>query len=155
MAYRFGKSRKTIAEINITPLTDVFLVLLVMVMVAAPALSNYKRDIATPQVTKADALSNEWLMVDVDKSGVMYIEGQPVPDDALAAKLAEKVNTVKEKKIVIRGDKSTKSSGVLRIMREAEIAGFEMMFVAGEGKEAAPGATTVTLPEIPQPAAVQ
>ena len=128
-----GSSRnKTIGEINITPLTDVFLVLLVVVIIAAPALSSMQQGIATPEVNAAVALKNTWLVAHVDSGGAVFIEGSQVELANLQAFLAARAETLPEKVIVIRGDRNAQSGVILNVLRAAEAAGFDDGFIAGQ-----------------------
>lgn len=47
-------------EINITPLTDIFLVLLIIVIVVAPYMTNARRDIKMPRITTGDSVEQKW-----------------------------------------------------------------------------------------------
>lgn len=131
MAGRAGR-KQTFNEINITPLTDVFLVLLVVVIIAAPALSKVHGGIVTPEVNKAVTLKNTWLVADVDKEGGVFIDGAKVEMPLLEEYLRGRVATLPEKNIVVRGDQSTQSGIILNVLRTAKTAGFEQGFIAGQ-----------------------
>src|SRR5690349_15763472 len=127
-----GGNKKTFGDINITPLTDVFLVLLVVVIIAAPALSKVHNGITTPKVNKAVTLKKTWLVAEVDKTGTVFIDEQPVPEAQLKDYLAAKLATLPEKNIVVRGDETTQSGIILQVLRAAKDAGFEQGFIAGQ-----------------------
>jgi biopolymer transport protein ExbD len=131
MAAGVGRN-KTFGDINITPLTDVFLVLLVVVIIAAPALSKVHGGIITPEVNKAVTLKNTWLVADVDKDGGVFIDGAKIDMPLLREYLAGRVATLPEKNIVVRGDQSTQSGIILNVLRTAKEAGFEQGFIAGQ-----------------------
>lgn len=127
-----GARKKTFSDINITPLTDVFLVLLVVVIIAAPALSKVHTGITTPQVNKAVTLKKTWLVAEVDKTGVVFIDEQQVPEAQLKNYLASRIVSLPEKNIVVRGDETTQSGVILQVLRAAKDAGFEQGFIAGQ-----------------------
>jgi biopolymer transport protein ExbD/biopolymer transport protein TolR len=127
-----ARRTKTFSDINITPLTDVFLVLLVVIIIAAPALSNIQKGISTPQVHKAITLKNTWLVAEVDKTGAVFIDGVPVQEAQVRDVLAAKLPSLEEKILVVRGDEIAKSGVVLSVMRAAKEAGFEQGFIAGQ-----------------------
>lgn len=127
-----GGSKKTFGDINITPLTDVFLVLLVVVIIAAPALSKVHGGITTPKVNKAVTLKKTWLVAEVDKAGTVFIDEQPIPEGQLKDYLASKLASLPERNIVVRGDESTQSGVILQVLRAAKDAGFEQGFIAGQ-----------------------
>ncbi len=127
-----GGRKKTFSDINVTPLTDVFLVLLVVVIVAAPALSKVHSGITTPQVNRAVTLKKTWLVVEVDKAGVVFIDEQQVPEAQLRDYLASRLVSQPDKSIVVRGDESAESGVILHVLRAAKEAGFEQAFIAGQ-----------------------
>ncbi len=127
-----GGRKKTFGDINITPLTDVFLVLLVVVIIAAPALSKVHNGITTPQVNKAVTLKKTWLVAEVDKAGLVFVDGQQVPEAQLKEYLASRLVSLPEKNIVVRGDETTQSGVILQVLRAAKDAGFEQGFIAGQ-----------------------
>ena len=127
-----ARRNATFSDINITPLTDVFLVLLVVIIIAAPALSNIQKGISTPQVNKAITLKKTWLVAEVDKSGTVFIAGVPVPEAQIRDVLAAKLPLLEEKILVVRGDEVAKSGVILSVMRAAKEAGFEQGFIAGQ-----------------------
>jgi len=127
-----GVRNKTFGEINITPLTDVFLVLLVVVIIAAPALSKVHQGITTPQVHKAVTLKKTWLVAEVDKTGGVFVDAQQIPEAQLQDYLASRLAALPEKCIVVRGDESTQSGIILQVLRAAKDAGFEQGFIAGQ-----------------------
>lgn len=126
------KRDKTIGEINITPLTDVFLVLLVIVIISAPALSKMRAGITSPEVSKAVTLKNTWLVANVDKEGNVFIDGVAVEAANLHGVLSSRAATLPEKVIVVRGDKEAQSGAILGVLRTAKEAGFEDGYIAGQ-----------------------
>jgi len=131
-------NKKTFGDINITPLTDVFLVLLVVVIIAAPALSKVHNGITTPQVNRAVTLKKTWLVAEVDKTGVVFIDEQQVSEAQLKDYLATRLASLPEKNIVVRGDEATQSGVILQVLRAAKDAGFEQGFIAGQIARVAP-----------------
>src|ERR1700741_4304090 len=86
---RGGRRRAPMAEINVTPLVDVMLVLLIIFMVTAPLLVPGV-PVRLPE-NRAGALNQDRkpTVVSIDASGVVYIDDQPVDDAALPDRLVE------------------------------------------------------------------
>jgi biopolymer transport protein ExbD/biopolymer transport protein TolR len=128
----FGTRQKTIGEINITPLTDVFLVLLVVVIITAPALSRARGGITSPEVNQAVALKSTWLVANVEKDGTIYVDGAQVAPENLHGVLSARAVSLPEKVIVVRGDRQAQSGMILNVLRTAKEVGFVDGFIAGQ-----------------------
>jgi biopolymer transport protein ExbD/biopolymer transport protein TolR len=144
-------AKQVFNEINITPLTDIFLVLLIIMMVVAPMMQQSRKDIKPPSLQSGGALEQNKLTVEVASGGEIYVQGQPTSPEQLtetlktqeAQLIAEPGATSKEgegvadassseKNLIIRADKATKSGQVLKIFEAARDAGFTKVTVAGE-----------------------
>ncbi len=124
--------KATFNEINITPLTDIFLVLLIIMMVIAPGFQSMDNNITMPEINSGITIEDKKAVVSITKSGEMYINGEKTTEDNLEAKLVELADKSQEKQVVVRADEKTKSSEILKIMRLAQSAGYEKLTVAGE-----------------------
>ncbi|HRK36006.1 MAG TPA: biopolymer transporter ExbD, partial [Candidatus Hydrogenedentes bacterium] len=133
--------------INITPLTDIFLVLLIIVIVVAPATSNSRRDIDVPKITTGDGIERNWLTVEISSDGSFFIDAQLVQPDALTDTLRNRLASLTEKSLVVRGDRASKSRAVMEVFKCAQDAGFERVMVAGESNTNTTGAQPNT--EVP------
>ena len=129
-----GKNRKKfVDEINITPLTDVFLVLLIIMMVVAPMLKTIRTDIHPPDVKGANPLTKVKLLVEITKEGLYFVDGEQVPTIRLAETLRGKANQPDvEKSLVIRADALTKTRSVMNVMTAASKADFKQTTIAIE-----------------------
>ena len=150
----FTKGQKgVIAEINITPLTDIFLVLLIIIMVVAPVLARMNRSIRLPELTQGDQLTQQALAVEVDADGGCFVEGKPITEDLLPKWLSDHVALAPAKTLVVRGDGATKSHNVMRLIEAARGAGFERVLIAGRSPSGSTApAATVSLPNERKPA---
>ena len=119
------------SEINITPLTDVFLVLLVVVMIAAPV-TNQQRDITMPTMTQSVVIDEKWPVIEVNNTGAIFSDGQSIVESGLVAHLTGLVPKEGRKSRVIRGDRAAQSGKVMDMMQAASEAGFEEVFISGE-----------------------
>lgn len=119
------------AEINITPLTDVFLVLLVVIMIAAPV-TNQQREIVAPKMTQSLMIDEKWPVLEIKSSGEYFHDGKAILENGLDAYLVTLLPLAPPKNLVIRGDKATRSGDVMKAMAAAGNAGFENVFISGE-----------------------
>jgi biopolymer transport protein ExbD len=130
------------SEINITPLTDIFLVLLIIMMVVAPMMQQSRADISPPGVTSGSAVKQGLLTVEVTSKGEFFVNGDPATEATLAQTLLAKKSKNDDAKsattdknsgtVLIRADKATRSGAVLAVLTAAKEAQFEKVTVAGE-----------------------
>ena len=126
------KPGQIFGEINITPLTDIFLVLLIIMMVVAPMMQSSNASIEPPQLASGQPVDQGKLTVELTEDGTLYYEGQPTTQEALTQTLTEKAPEMTEKNVVIRADKKTRSGAVMKVFSAARDAGFEKVTVAGD-----------------------
>jgi biopolymer transport protein TolR len=124
---RRKSSFKANSEINVTPLVDVMLVLLIIFMVAAP-LMTVGVPIELPE-TKAKQLqsNNEPLSVSVDKDGKVYIQEVEIALDGLAKKLESLAKAGVEEQVFVHADASVDYGFVMKVMGELNAAGFKKL----------------------------
>ena len=125
MAMGGGGSRGTVkAEINVTPLVDVVLVLLIIFMVITPMLQRGK-DVQLPKATKSDKEKKEAdpiiLSVTTDKR--IYIETDVFSEEQFEVQLRAKLLAKPGKKILLKGDSSLNFEDVRKVMHLARKAG--------------------------------
>ena len=124
--------RKTFNEINITPLTDIFLVLLIIMMVIAPSFQSIDNNIKMPNINSGLAIETKNATVSITKDGSYYLNEKKVTKDTLEENLTSIIDSLEKKEVVVRADKETKSSEIMNVMKAAQNAGFEKLVVAGE-----------------------
>jgi biopolymer transport protein TolR len=118
-----GKSRTTMAEINVTPLVDVMLVLLIIFMITAPMLQheldvNLPVAAGIPQVTTEDQV-----VLTVNKQGNIYLDQTTYTLDTLRPKLQTLYQTRRNKDIFLRADADVPYGKVVQVMDEVKKAG--------------------------------
>ena len=115
---------KPMAEINVTPMVDVMLVLLIIFMVTAPLLT-VGIPVNLPQ-TKAEPLSNpdEPIVVTINDKGAIYLQDTTIGDDALVPRLQAITENKPDTKIFVRGDKKIDYGRVMQVMGLIKSAGF-------------------------------
>ncbi|MCG7360941.1 protein TolR [Roseomonas sp. ACRSG] len=156
-----GKGRgryRAMAEINVTPLVDVMLVLLIIFMVAAP-LMTVGVPVDLPK-TNASALNQETepLTISVNAEGRIFIQESEVPMeglvDRLRAILAEQPAGAPERRIFVRGDRGINYGRVMEVMGTVSAAGFTKVALLAEQPSGTPAAGGAR-PAAPAPAQPQ
>lgn len=132
--------RAPMAEINVTPMVDVMLVLLIIFMVAAPLLvAGVPVDLPDSQ---ADALNNEdrQISVSLDEQGLIYIDEDRVPAGDFADRLAaiSPPDAVNAPPVVLRADRSLDYGRVVAVMGALNAAGFRQISLVTHGSSESP-----------------
>ncbi|HEY5851175.1 MAG TPA: biopolymer transporter ExbD [Lysobacter sp.] len=127
MAFSTGNdSGGPMAEINVTPLVDVMLVLLIIFMITAPLMSHkvqidlpeanlLKRPDKAPPVTPIN--------ISVEDNGSLYWNDEPITKDLLESRLSIEAQKTPQPQINVRGDKTTKYRIVADVVRVAQAQG--------------------------------
>jgi len=129
----FGSSSKGIKnDINVTPLVDVVLVLLIIFMVVTPLLQRGKH-VNLPKARTVDETKKpDVLMISVPGDGTMWVETTQVDKDTLRDRVAESLRTAPERKILVKGDEAIKVKEIRVVMAEAKAAGAKGISLAVE-----------------------
>jgi biopolymer transport protein ExbD len=120
-----GESGGVMAEINVTPLVDVMLVLLIIFMVTAP-LAAHKIKIELPIATldkPPDEAANQPITLSVKDTGDLYWDDEPVTEAAMQAKMAVAAQRTPQPELQIRADRDTEYQLVSTVMGDAKAAG--------------------------------
>jgi biopolymer transport protein ExbD/biopolymer transport protein TolR len=116
-----GRTQTALADINITPLVDVVLVLLLIFMLTAPVLQSGV-EVAVPQTRTVNQLTEEHLVVTIDKDQNVFLQDKPINIHDLAAQL--KLNPKDQRKVVyVRADQKVPFGAFASVMDEVKRAG--------------------------------
>jgi biopolymer transport protein TolR len=130
---------KPMSEINVTPMVDVMLVLLVIFMVAAPLLT-VGVPVDLPQ-TQAPAINEpkEPLVITVNAEGKLFLQNAPVEDDELIPRLQAISKANPNADIYVRGDQAINYGRVMQVMGMVSAAGYDKVSLITEAPhEASP-----------------
>ena len=132
---RGGARRAAISEINVTPLVDVMLVLLIIFMVAAPMMT-VGVPVDLPE-TQAKALNSETqpITISVKNSGEVFIQETAIPVEEVAAKLEAISKTGYNERIFVRGDAMAPYGVIADVMARIQGAGFKNIGLVTQEKK--------------------
>lgn len=141
-----GDEGEIFADINITPLTDIFLVLLIIFMVGSTAAAQKKMDevkqekssglkinLPSGQAQEIDP-GRKSIVVGIQQGGSVVVNGQPVQDTDLDRVFLSAFTTDKDTQVVIRADAGVAHGRVVGIMERARTVGLTRLAIATKGK---------------------
>jgi biopolymer transport protein TolR len=118
-----GGGRRLMSDINVTPLVDVMLVLLIIFMVTAPMMMQGV-EVNLPQTkTKSIKTQEDPLVLSVTKKGEIFLENHSVKLEDLGPKIETIFKYRKEKEVLLRADKEIAYGFVVKVMAEVKRAG--------------------------------
>ena len=129
---------RPMSDINVTPLVDVMLVLVVIFILAAPLLAGSLRlELPRAQGT-APAASGPSLLIEVDRTGGLQLDGKAIAEDALAPSLAAVAAERPGTEIALRADAAVPYGRVVELMGFAHAAGLTRIAFVAEPASARP-----------------
>ncbi|MGB4106760.1 MAG: protein TolR [Alphaproteobacteria bacterium] len=132
---RSGGTYKPMAEINVTPLVDVMLVLLIVFMVAAPLLTaGVPVDLPNSEAKPISDEENKPIEITLAKDGKIYIGETSVERTKLIPLLSAMTEGQTDRRIYIRGDQSLEYGGIMELLGAVNGAGFTKVALISEAK---------------------
>lgn len=133
MAWKINNhSERMMAEINITPLTDVMLVLLVIFMVTTPLIMTESFKIKLPRAVTSDAEPGKGMIVAVSADGVINLNGRAVALPDLPGEFKRGFDAGGDRTVVVKADGDARHNLIVRILDTAKLAGAERLSIATE-----------------------
>jgi biopolymer transport protein TolR len=129
-----GGRRAPMADINVTPLVDVMLVLLIIFMVTAPLLVTGV-PIRLPE-SRAKALDQDRkpTIISIDRDGALFVNDEPVADDQLPERLVDlRAKLEPDDQLFLRADSTLDYGSVMRVMGELNRAGLDRVALVTTG----------------------
>lgn len=134
MAMSGGGDQGAIYGINITPLVDVCLVLVIIFMVATPLMMQPNLPVELPKARTAEGKDKDNITISITKEGQWALNETPMTVDQVAQYLPEKVKASRERYIIIRADRAAPYAHALEALRLARQAGGRDFAIATEQK---------------------
>jgi biopolymer transport protein TolR len=117
-----GQTQTSLAEINITPLVDVVLVLLIIFMISAPVLQS-GIEVAVPKTRTVKEITEQRMVVTIDRDQQVFLNDQPVNVHELGAKLRRPGEDDAKKVIYLRADQKVPFGAFASVMDAVKQAG--------------------------------
>ncbi len=136
MGFNTGRSRnRLVAEINVTPMVDVMLVLLIIFMVTAPMMTQ-GLEVDLPETTaKSLRQKEEPIVITLNKEGKIMLGKIEVGQALLRQQLEKQFGKNKDQPIFLKADKQVAYGIVVNIMAEIKAAGFDRLGMITEPKK--------------------
>lgn len=115
-----------ITEINVTPLTDVFMVLLVIFMVTTPMMIQSAVKVDLPEVSKTEAADEVGIMVTLTRGNKIYVDDQLVPEpqlENLKQWMAGKLSKQPNRRVIVNGDRGVLHGQYIEVVDTVQQAG--------------------------------
>ena len=147
----FGRLERTkgaepMSEINVTPMVDVMLVLLVIFILTAPLLaSSIKLDLPKTDAAKASE-APKFVTLVVDKTGQIFLDDKPIALDALKTSLTQTAVKNPDTEVQLRADVAVPYGKVVEVMGAAQKAGLNRIGFVADAPVQVPGATPAKTP---------
>ena len=118
-----GGRARTIAAINVTPLVDVVLVLLVILMVASTYIVAQTLKVQLPRAKSTDGTAEKPTKIEILKGGTYRWNEEPIPETAIPEKMKEAIAADSEMSLVVSADKEVMHGNVVHVLDLAKLAG--------------------------------
>jgi biopolymer transport protein ExbD/biopolymer transport protein TolR len=118
-----GRTQSALADINITPLVDVVLVLLIIFMVTAPVLQS-GIDVAVPKTRTVKEITEERLVISINKDQRVFLGNDPINVNEIGARLRQKIRDPRHQSIFLRADENVPFGAFATVMDSVKQAGF-------------------------------
>lgn len=106
---------KLMAEINITPLTDVVLVLLIVFMIATPFIYQSSMTVQLPQASASEETSRD-VIITINAQGEVFLDDARIDLDTLKYRLRAMMRSKPNTSVILNGDKNVRYDSVIQVM---------------------------------------
>ncbi|HVO39190.1 MAG TPA: biopolymer transporter ExbD [Spirochaetia bacterium] len=120
---RSRHSNGLMAGINITPFTDVVLVLLVIFMIATPLIIQSGMKVNLPATSSAESQPEKSIVITIDSSGAVYLGKERVMIDDVRPRLTRQIASSPNAAVIVMGDRGIRYDTVIRVLDIARSSG--------------------------------
>ena len=118
-----GEGEDIVAEINVTPLTDVFLVLLIIFMVTSSVIANTGKKVDLPEAVQQSSTPPKAVNVTITEDGTVQVNDTVVPMEKLRLHLEKALKESDDKTVILRGDRKVVLEQAVFVLDQAQLAG--------------------------------
>ncbi|MEC7276127.1 MAG: biopolymer transporter ExbD [Bdellovibrionota bacterium] len=128
-----GDDDQIMADINMTPLIDIMLVLLILFMVTSSVSLESGLDVDLPEVAgQTEAQEGTAVIISLDNSGSLSVQGRPSQMETLGQDIRAALESEKTGLVILEGDRQAKLGNAVQIMDIAKAAGAKKFAIAAE-----------------------
>ena len=131
---REGKTQTTLAEINMIPFIDIVLVLLIIFMITAPVIQS-GIEVSVPKTQVVREITEEKLVVTIDKEQKLYLQSQAVNINELGRKIREKLLDPSRQSVYLMADQSVPFQTFASVLDSLKLAGIENVSIVTQPLE--------------------
>ncbi|HXY04458.1 MAG TPA: biopolymer transporter ExbD [Terriglobales bacterium] len=117
-----GRTQTSLSDINITPLVDVVLVLLIIFMVTAPVLQS-GIEVSVPHTRTVKEITEERLVISIDKQQRVFLGNNPININQIASQLRQRIRDPRNQSIFIRADEDVPFGAFATVMDAVKQSG--------------------------------
>ncbi len=117
-----GRTQTSLADINVTPLVDVVLVLLIIFMVTAPVLQS-GIEVAIPRTRTVKEITEERLVITIDRQQRVFLNNEPVNINQIGPQLHQKIRDPEGQSIFVRADENVPFGAFATVMDAVKQSG--------------------------------
>ena len=117
-----GRTESSLSEINVTPFVDIVLVLLIIFMLTAPIIQS-GIDVSVPKTKTVKQISEERLVVTIDRTQRVYLDNEPVNINEIGAKIHQKIRDPEGQSIYVRADENVPFGAFAAVMDAIKTSG--------------------------------
>ena len=126
-----GRTQSSLSDINITPLVDVVLVLLVIFMITAPVLQSGV-EVSVPKTRTVKEITEERLVISIDRKQRVYFGNDPININQVGARLRARVRDPERQSIYLRADENVPFGAFATVMDAVKQAGITNVSIVTE-----------------------
>ncbi|MFH1076257.1 MAG: biopolymer transporter ExbD [Pseudomonadota bacterium] len=130
-----AKRGRVMSEINITPFTDVVLVLLIIFMIATPALLQPGIKVQLPKAKAAENNADKSLNIIIGKDGEIYLDDQKIDIGRLKYEISVRISNKPDMAVIVKGDKDVKYDLIVKVIDAAKLSGAKKFALAVDLKD--------------------
>ncbi|MBU0700589.1 biopolymer transporter ExbD [bacterium] len=133
---RMSQPRKElITKVNVLPLVDVCLVLVIIFMITAPLMMQPVMEVKLPKAVTVEGEEKENIAITIALNGKIAVNEKELTWEKLPAELTERINHSRDKFVIIRADENASHGEMLKAMRVAKDAGAKKLTIATEQRK--------------------
>src|SRR6185312_11348584 len=129
-----GRTQTSLADINITPLVDVVLVLLIIFMVTAPVLQS-GIEVNVPKTRSVKEITQERLVISINKEQRVFLGNDPININEIGEKLRQKIRDPRNQSIFVRADEDVPFGAFATVMDAVKSSGISNVSIVTQPLE--------------------